>query len=333
MKSTAFGTIGQNLHRPRVLLVGLLFLLVLGCLALIVYWSAPHSVSTRQMAAVIRQAGHGKVRMVQNRTVNGIPAAQVRYPDHSLHTVFFLTHDGKIRGIVVGAHVYTDQGNPWNVIWPGIVIHPTHALMSIPNPADLPQKTQKAKKMQKTQKAIGTGLADGSPADGSLTDGSPAHAQAVLRYVAFARGFIWGRDDHTNLDALVDPNCLYCHQWFATEKAAVNAGNISFRIIPVAALKPSSVPRAIEIMSAKNPLSLWLQNENGFRTKTESGGIRIKKGIRKNKAVAKTVAVNTAILYAVDDHHPFTPTFIADRTGQTWMGANHNQELAHAFIR
>ena len=154
-----------------------------------------------------------------------------------------------------------------------------------------------------------------------------------MRYVAFARGFVWGRDDHTNLDALVDPNCLYCHNWFESEKATVNAGKISFRIIPVAALKPSSVPRAIEIMSAKNPLSLWLRNENGFRTKTESGGIRIKNGIRKNKAVAKTVAVNTAILYAVDDHHPFTPTFIDDRTGQTWMGANHNQELAHAFIR
>ena len=335
MKSTVFGTIRQNLHRHLILLVGLLLLMGIGYLAFIAIPSISGPVSTRQMATVIRQAGHGKVRMVQDHTVNGIPAARVRYPDHSLHTVFFLAHDGKIRGIVVGGHVYTDQGKPWDVSWPGIPTLLVHAptATSIPNPADLPQMTQKPQKMQKAQKTIGTGLAGGSLAGGSLTDGSPVPAQAVLRYVAFARGFIWGRDDHTNLDALVDPNCLYCHQWFVTEKAAVNAGNISFRIIPVAALKPSSVPRAIEIMSAKNPLSLWLRNENGFQTKNESGGIRIKKGIRKNKAVAKTVAVNTAILYAVDDHHPFTPTFIDDRTGQTWMGANHNQELAHAFIR
>jgi hypothetical protein len=65
----------------------------------------------------------------------------------------------------------------------------------------------------------------------------------------------------------------------------VNAGKISFHIIPVAALKPSSVPRAIEIMSAKNPLSLWLQNENGFHTKTESGGISAK--LAQNKAMQK----------------------------------------------
>ncbi len=182
------------------------------------------------------------------------------------------------------------------------------------------------------QKTVGPGLADGSPADGTLADGSPVNTpKTVLRYVAFAHGFVWGRDDHTPIDALVDPNCLYCHKWFASEKAAVNAGKISFHIIPVAALKPSSVPRAIEIMSSKNPLSLWLQNENGFHTKTESGGISAK--LAQNKAMQKIVAVNTAILYAVDNHHPFTPTFIDNRTGQVWMGANHDQELAHALVQ
>ena len=159
----------------------------------------------------------------------------------------------------------------------------------------------------------------------------PINSKTVLRYVSFAQGFVWGRDAHTPIDALVDPNCLYCHKWFASEKAAVNAGKISFHIIPVAALKPSSVPRAIEIMSSKNPLSLWLQNENGFHTKTESGGISAK--LAQNKAMQKIVAVNTAILYAVDNHHPFTPTFIDNRTGQVWMGANHDQELAHALVQ
>jgi protein-disulfide isomerase len=324
---------GSLVWKPIAGVIALIFLLVL----VFWMWQRPSSsmVGGRQMAAVIRQAGHGKVELRQNMDVDGIPAAQVRYPNHSLHTVFFLAHDGKIRGIVVGGHVYTDHGKPWVVAWHGTTYLPTPtAPVEAPAPAvpanapvlsSIPNPAMQAQIMQKTV-GIGSGPADDSPADDS-----PIHSKTVLRYAAFAHGFVWGRDDHTPIDALVDPNCIYCHKWFASEKAAVNAGKISFRIIPVAALKPSSVPRAIEIMSAKNPLQLWLQSENGFHTKTESGGITTT--LPKNKAMQKAAAVNTAILYAVDNHHPFTPTFVDIRTGQVWMGANHDQELAHAFVQ
>jgi hypothetical protein len=318
-----------KIWKPFAWLAALTLLLGLAYLAYTLYGLVSHpAVSTRQVRTAIQQAGHGKVDFVQDNRVDGILAAQVRYPNHSLHTVFFLTHDGKIRGIVVGGHVYTNQGKPWAVVWPGITFLPippgpapasaAPAISSIPNPA------AQAQTMQKT---VGTGLAAGRLANGRSVNAP----KTILRYTAFAHGFVWGRDDHTPIDVLVDPNCLYCHKWFISEKAAVNAGKISFRIIPVAALKPSSVPRAIEIMSAKNPLSLWLQNENGFHTKTESGGISTK--LAQNKAMGKAVAVNSAILYAVDNHHPLTPTFIDNRTGQVWMGANHDQELAHALVQ
>jgi hypothetical protein len=287
--------------------------ILLGSLGLIYFRFQHPMVRNQQMAAVVRQAGHGKVAFVQVTQVDGIPVAQVRYPNHSLHTVFFLAHKGKIRGIVVGGHVYTDHGTPWVVAWPKIKFIQTPTAGQTPT-ASPPLVTSSPT----------AGLPTAGPAD-------PLTAKAVLRYVSFTHGFVWGHDEHTPIDALVDPNCIYCHRWFASEKAAVDAGKISFRIIPVAALKPSSVPRAIEIMSAKNPLQLWLQSENGFRVKTESGGIPTT--LLKNKAMQKTVAVNTAILYAVDNHHPFTPTFVDTRTGQVWMGANHNQELDHVFLR
>ncbi|MBU2773384.1 hypothetical protein HMI48_05535 [Acidithiobacillus ferrooxidans] len=331
MDSAKIRMAGSLVWKPIAGVIALIFLLVL----VFWMWQRPSSsmVGGRQMAAVIRQAGHGKVELRQNMDVDGIPAAQVRYPNHSLHTVFFLAHDGKIRGIVVGGHVYNDFGKPWVVVWmqparlpsgtlktPSLVSRPRKAPAAAPVLSSIPNPAVQAQIIQKTV-GIGSGPADDSP----------IHSKTVLRYVSFAHGFVWGRDDHTPIDALVDPNCIYCHKWFASEKAAVNAGKISFRIIPVAALKPSSVPRAIEIMSAKNPLQLWLQSENGFHTKTESGGITTT--LPKNKAMQKAAAVNTAILYAVDNHHPFTPTFVDIRTGQVWMGANHDQELAHAFVQ
>ena len=320
MDSTKIRMEGSLVWKPIVGVFGGLILFVL--LGLIPFHNQHPAVRNRQMAAVVRQAGHGKVAFVQGMQVDGIPAAQVRYPNRSLHTVFFLAHEGKIRGIVVGGHVYTGQGTPWIEAWPKI------KTTIIPVSQGHPQ--------QDVFHPVKTGLppvASPLPAASQpvASPQNPLTAKAVLRYVFFAHGFAWGRDSHTPIDVLVDPNCLYCHRWFASEKSAVNAGKISFRIIPVAALKPSSVPRAIEILSAKNPLQLWLQNDNGFHAKTESGGIPTT--LPKNQAMQKAVAVNTAILYAVDNHHPFTPTFIDVRTGQVWMGANHDQELAHVFVQ
>jgi hypothetical protein len=270
-----------------------------------------HTLTTRQMRAVIQTAGHGKVAFVQAKTIHGISVALVRYPDHTLHTVFFLAHGDTMSGIVVGGKVYTAQGKNWLVPW-------TSLHRSAPPAAPVPasESSNPIVQAQKLDKKVGTG---------------PITPQSVLRYAAYAHGFIWGKEPHTPIDALVDPNCIFCHRWFESEKAAVDAGKISFRIIPVAALKPSSIPRAIEILSAKNPLQLWLRDENGFRIKTESGGISTK--LAKNKAMQKTVAVNTAILFAVDNHHPYTPTFIDTRTGQVWMGVNHDKELQHAFVQ
>lgn len=85
--------IAKILWKPFAWLAALTLLLGL---AYTLYGLVSHpAISTRQMVAIIQQAGHGKVDFVQDHRVDGILAAQVRYPNHSLHTVFFLAHDGK----------------------------------------------------------------------------------------------------------------------------------------------------------------------------------------------------------------------------------------------
>jgi hypothetical protein len=264
------------------------------------------TVRSAQLAAVIKNAGHGRVRYVQSMTTSaGIPVAEVRYPNGSLHTVFFFTKDGKIVAFIPEQPVYQPNGKILPVIWP----KPLHR----PTPRVLPHRPV------------------AHPTVARIDSSDAAPAAVVLKYLPLARGFLWGKAKSTPIDAFVDPNCTFCHKWFNEVKTAVAEGKITFRIVPVAALKKSSVPRAIEILSAKDPLALWLHDENHFDSANEEGGLPI--NLPQNKAAKKAVAVNTAILYAIDNHHPFTPTFANTQNGQVLIGKNHDKELQHAFVQ
>ncbi len=252
----------------------------------------------------INTAGHGRVKFVQAQTIDGITVAQVRYPDGSLHNVYFFTSGPKIQGFIPQQPVYLPTGKILPVLW-------------------------KTAKTPTTKTA--TTAATAAP-DGVINNPQNAAPNAVvLKYVHLAHSFVWGKDKNTPIDALVDPNCLFCHKWYKAVKPAVDAGKISFRIVPVAALKKSSVPKAIEILSAKDPLALWLQDEKHFDMATEEGGLPT--NLPKTATAKKDVAVNTAILYAIDNHHPFTPTFADTQNGQVLIGKNHEKELQHAFIQ
>ena len=254
---------------------------------------------------VVNAAGHGRVKFVQAQTMDGIPVAQVRYPNGSLHNVYFFTSGPKIQGFIPEQPVYLPNGKILPVIWPEPSHRPTHRVL-LHRPV-------------------------AHPTTARIDSSNAAPAAAVLKYLPLAHGFLWGKAKSTPIDAFVDPNCTFCHQWFENVKTAVAAGKITFRIVPVAALKKSSVPRAIEILSAKNPLALWLHDENHFNSTTESGGLPT--DLPKTQASRKAVAVNTAILYAIDNHHPFTPTFANTQNGQVLIGKNHDKELQHAFVQ
>lgn len=295
------------------------FVIVLFLGFLIAFGHSNASLSSRQIADTIHTASHGRVQYVQSQIAHGIPVAQVRYPNHSLHNVFFFVKNDKVAGFIPMQPVYLPTGKQLHVQWPKLVF-PTNkpATLGVPPPPTA-HPVAPAHPVEPVQPAAVHIPQDAAP------------APVVLKYIRLAHGFLWGKAKTTPIDALVDPNCIFCHKWYQDVAPAVAAGKITFRIIPVAALKHSSVPKAIEILSAKDPLNLWLQDEKHFDETTEEGGLPV--NLPKTKAAQKAVAVNTAILYAIDNHHPFTPTFADTQNGQVLIGKNHQKELQHAFVQ
>ncbi|MDD2749515.1 hypothetical protein [Acidithiobacillus thiooxidans] len=249
-------------------------------------------ITNHQMAAAIRSAGKGQVHLVQILYDDGVFGALVAYPNHSRHVVYFLRSGHHIIGIATGKAWQLDG----------------HALAPRMLVSDL--------------KAVSTA----APHPVAYRADVRMDHQKILNMLPYAQGFVWAGTHHDEtpvpvIDAFVDPNCLFCHRWFEHEKPLVEKGRVAFRIIPVGALKPSSPIRAAEILSAPDPLALWVKNENGFKASTETGGIPLT--LTQIPKMKKAVAVNTAILYHIDGKKPFTPSFASVRTGQVWIGVDH----------
>ena len=73
--------------------------------------------------------------------------------------------------------------------------------------------------------------------------------------------------------AVVDPNCLYCHDFFEAVQPYIKSGKLAVRWIVVGMLKPSSQYKAYAILASENPLSAMKENEKNFNRNKESGGI------------------------------------------------------------
>jgi thiol:disulfide interchange protein DsbG len=50
-----------------------------------------------------------------------------------------------------------------------------------------------------------------------------------------------------------DTNCPYCHLIYAAEAHLIHEGKLTVRYVPVAIIKPSSMPEAAAILEATNP--------------------------------------------------------------------------------
>ena len=51
-----------------------------------------------------------------------------------------------------------------------------------------------------------------------------------------------------------DTNCPVCHLIYTTEARLINEGKLTVRYVPVAMIKPSSMPEAVAILQAKDPV-------------------------------------------------------------------------------
>jgi hypothetical protein len=144
------------------------------------------------------------------------------------------------------------------------------------------------------------------PAQPSLTP-IPAQDAHLLRKV---HGFVWG-DPKAPAKAMIffDPNCIWCHRFYEQVRAGVKAGKARYLMVPVAILKPSSVPKAERILQAKDPEAVFLRDERGFDTGTEEGGLP-KTFPAVRKASMDILDINTAVLADLEGGKPATPTLV-----------------------
>ncbi|NCX93334.1 MAG: hypothetical protein EBX40_01495 [Gammaproteobacteria bacterium] len=75
------------------------------------------------------------------------------------------------------------------------------------------------------------------------------------------------------LYAIIDPNCIFCHQFFEAIQPEIEAKHVAVRWIVIGAVKESSAGKAMAILSAKDPLAALKTNEQNFIADREEGGI------------------------------------------------------------
>lgn len=140
-------------------------------------------------------------------------------------------------------------------------------------------------------------------------------AQAMLA----APGFMVGTKGPL-FTVFLDPNCIFCHDFWNKAYPLAKAGKIRFKVVPVGFLKPSSLPKAVTILQSKDPMAAWAQNESAFNVKTEEGGT-IPAKVLDPKVLAE-VKANTELLASTGE--VATPTIVAclkgDKTPQVFHG-------------
>ncbi|AUW33961.1 thioredoxin fold domain-containing protein [Acidithiobacillus caldus] len=118
----------------------------------------------------------------------------------------------------------------------------------------------------------------------------------------------------------LDPNCIFCHDFWTKAYPLAEAGKIRFKVVPVGFLKPSSLPKAVTILQGKNPVAAWAQNEASFDVHTEEGGAKPAKTL--DPKVLAEVKANTELLAKTGE--VATPTIVAclngDKVPQVFHG-------------
>lgn len=93
--------------------------------------------------------------------------------------------------------------------------------------------------------------------------------------------------------AFMDPNCIHCNTFYKQVMPLVEKGKLRVRFLMVGFLRPSSLPRAAAIVSAKDPARALAEDEKNFTEGRESD---LSTGGVPNPAGEQTVKANTALL-------------------------------------
>ncbi len=146
---------------------------------------------------------------------------------------------------------------------------------------------------------------------------------AVARKAMSAPGFVLGKSGPM-VTVFMDPNCIYCHQFYEGVLADIQSGKIRVKVVPVGFLKPSSFPKAVSVLSSASPARVWAQGEAHFNTANEEGGVAPAKNL--NTPVAAEVQANTKLLSETGEMA--TPTVVyCTKSGEVTMNHGVNQGL------
>ncbi len=141
-------------------------------------------------------------------------------------------------------------------------------------------------------------------------------AQAMLN----APGFTVGSKGPL-IAVFLDPNCIFCHQFWDEAYPLAEAGKIRIKVVPVGFLKPASLPKAVTILMQKDPATAWAQNEAKFDVATEEGGTVPAKTL--DPKIVREIQANTQLLAQTGE--VATPTIAAcanpgEKTPQIFHG-------------
>ena len=88
-----------------------------------------------------------------------------------------------------------------------------------------------------------------------------------------------------------DTNCPFCHLLYVVEARLIREGKLTVRYVPVAIIKPSSMPEAAAILQADNPIAALQKAEDaidkGMKTGKPANLVRATDAI--GKASPKTI--------------------------------------------
>ena len=122
-------------------------------------------------------------------------------------------------------------------------------------------------------------------------------AKASYQAISKLNWIAEGSDDAKHkLYVIFDPNCIYCHLFYKeiNKLDLIKDKELQVRWLPVGFLKPSSAGMAAAMFSAKSPVQAIVQDESGFNTTKEQGGLNPLDKSSKNPKVVKAFDKVTA---------------------------------------
>lgn len=146
----------------------------------------------------------------------------------------------------------------------------------------------------------------------------PINSQHLAKAAMGATGFTLGTKGPLMI-AFLDPNCIFCHEFWEKVNPEVKAGKVHVKVVPVGFLKPSSFPKAVTIMQGKNAEKGWAENEAKFNTAKEEGGTVPAKKL--SAKYSQVIHSNTALL--AKSGEVATPTVIVCSKGEKVPSVMH----------